>query len=246
MRPENIFLSVFAYAAFCALPNSVYGQSSAAIQNRLSQQNKECTLYAYKEHYRGTIPGADQPVTIAGYTLEGCNGGNNWGRTFGVFYEMGGKVREYKYPSEPMPGPDIDRRSVTVRGDQITVRYSERGPNDAYCCPTLRRIAVYRLTNGAVVPVSPISSDLQTSTVIRPPDYMLDPTLPRVGIGGQFFVNLRLGPSSNTPILGNPLLEGLKVNILDNASRPWYRVQLSDGRVGFIHGNFLSPPESAQ
>jgi len=154
MRLAKIRLPVLAFAALFSLDNRVYGQSSVAIQKHLAQQNKGCSLYAYQESFHGAIPGADQPVTIASYTLEGCGGGNDYARTVVVFYETGGQVRQYKPPSPGISGPDVDdRNGVVVSGDQITVRYSDYGPGDARCCPTLKRTARYRLTNGGIVPV---------------------------------------------------------------------------------------------
>lgn len=154
MRLAKICLPMLACVVLWSSHDRVYGQSSAAIQKYLGQQNKGCSLYAYQESFRGAITGVDQPVTIASYTLEGCGGGNDYARTVGVFYEAGGQIWQYKPPSPAISGPDVDDRGgVTVHGDQITVRYSDYGPSDPRCCPSLKRTARYRLSNGGIVPV---------------------------------------------------------------------------------------------
>ncbi|MBN9562614.1 MAG: hypothetical protein J0H14_18085 [Alphaproteobacteria bacterium] len=121
-------------------------QTAAEIQKYLAQQSKECSLYAYQENFRGMIPGMPQAITVASYTIESCNGGNNAFRTVGVFYEENGKVRQFMGPRHPISGPV----SVTIHGDRLTVHSLEYGPNDARCCPTVRHIANYRLANGAI------------------------------------------------------------------------------------------------
>jgi hypothetical protein len=115
--------------------------------------NQDCSIQGYEEFFRGAIPGFSQPVIIAAYTIEGCGGGNNWGRAVSVFYSAGGSVREFKQPSPGVRGPDIgDKHGVTVSGDRLTVRYSDYGPNDAHCCPSLHKTATFRLVNGAIIP----------------------------------------------------------------------------------------------
>ena len=154
MRLAKMCLPFLTCTALCYLDKEVHGQSSATIQTYLSEANKNCSLYAYQENFRGRIPGADHPITIASYTVESCGGSNQAERTVGVFYEADGRVKQYKPPDPPIPGPDVDdRNGVTVRGTQITVRYSDYGPDDPRCCPSLKRTANYRLTNGGIVPV---------------------------------------------------------------------------------------------
>jgi hypothetical protein len=99
------------------------------------------------------VPGAGQPVVIASFTIEGCGGRNNYGRTVGVFYEANGIVRRFKPPAVPVGGPDVDDpNGVTVQGDRITVRWSDYAPDDPRCCPSLKRTTSYRLSNGTIVP----------------------------------------------------------------------------------------------
>ena len=52
-----------------------------------------------------------------------------------------------------IPGPDKgDRHGVTVRGDRMTVRYSDYAPQDPRCCPSLHKVATFRLVNRAIIP----------------------------------------------------------------------------------------------
>ena len=128
-------------------------QSADAIQKYLAARAPECSIYGYEEYFRGSIPGMSQSVTVAAYTVEGCGGGNNWARFVSAFYSPDGSVREFGHSAAGIPGPDIgDRRGVTVRGDRMTVRYSDYAPQDPRCCPSLHKTAAYRLVNGAIVP----------------------------------------------------------------------------------------------
>ena len=128
-------------------------QSADAIQKYLAARAPECSIYGYEEYFRGSIPGMSQPVTVAAYTVEGCGGGNNWERFVSAFYLSNGGVREFKHSAAGIPGPDIgDRRGVTVRGDRMTVRYSDYAPQDPRCCPSLHKVATFRLVNGAIFP----------------------------------------------------------------------------------------------
>jgi hypothetical protein len=153
MRLTQLWLPVIAIGAFFVPLATTEAQSADAIQKFLAQQAKGCSLYGYREYFRGTMPGANQPIGIASYTIEGCNGGNGYARTIGVFYEAGGKIRQMKRPSAPIVGPDVDDPTgVTVQGDQITIQYSAYAPDDARCCPSLKKTAHYKLANDAIVP----------------------------------------------------------------------------------------------
>src|SRR4051812_21567551 len=104
---------IVAATILLSAPLGAYAQSAGSIQKYLAAQNQECSIYGYEEFFRGAIPGFSQPVTIAAYTVEGCGGGNNWGRTVSVFYSTGGSVREFKQPSPGVRGPDVgDKRGV--------------------------------------------------------------------------------------------------------------------------------------
>ena len=146
---------VYWRSEFVLLSNSVTAraQSADAIQKYLAAHAQGCSLYGYEEYFRGSIPGMSQPVAVAAYTVEGCGGGNNWGRFVSAFYLSNGGVREFKHSAAGIPGPDIgDRRGATVRGDRMTVRYSDYAPQDPRCRPSLHKVATFRLVNGAISP----------------------------------------------------------------------------------------------
>jgi hypothetical protein len=153
MRLSPWLLPVLTIGTLSLSVASAEAQSAEAIQRFLAQQATGCSLYGYREYFHGTMPGADQPVTIASYTFEGCGGGNDYARTVGVFYEAGGQVRQMKRPSTAVDGPDVnDASGVVVQGNKITVRYSAYAPDDARCCPSLKKTARYKLANGAIIP----------------------------------------------------------------------------------------------
>lgn len=142
---------VLVAAGLIAFVGGARGQSTTSIQRYLAEQNKDCSIYAYQEKFRGTVPGIAQPVTVAAYTLESCGGGNTYSRTVGVFYGSDSKVERFKAPQ--IEGPSVDdRNGVAVRGDRLIVRSLTYAPNDARCCPTVKRTMTYRLTDGVVVP----------------------------------------------------------------------------------------------
>jgi hypothetical protein len=150
-RYTKAVLTIIA-CALVAAPAAA--QSSTSIQAFLRQSAPSCQLVGYEENYRGIMAGAEGPVAVATYTLEGCGGGSNWSRTVDVFQDAGGgKVRHFKPPNPPIEGPDIGNRGgVVVSSDHFTVQALTLGPDDAHCCPTVRVIKSYRILNGAVVP----------------------------------------------------------------------------------------------
>jgi hypothetical protein len=153
MRSLEWWLPVVTAVVVSVLPTATHAQTSAAIQKYLHQQARGCSLYAYQENFRGKLPGAEMPVTIATYTLESCSGGNDAVRTVGVFYEANGAVHQLKRPARPIDGPDVeDSAGVTIQGDRITIRFSDYAPTDPRCCPSLKRTRSYKLLNGAIVP----------------------------------------------------------------------------------------------
>jgi LppP/LprE lipoprotein len=146
-------LKWLAIAAICAVPAAAHAQSAEAIQKYLTAHARGCTLYGYREYYRGKIPGIDQTVAIAAYTLESCGGGNNYARTVDVFYGTDAAVRQMRQPMQGVPGPDADDpNGVTLVGDTMTVRYSDYAEADPRCCPSLKRSARFRITNAGVIP----------------------------------------------------------------------------------------------
>ncbi len=123
-------------------------QSASAIQAHITRSNPGCDIFRPEEAYRGPLPGAPVPVVVMVYTLEGCGGGNNWGRVFGVFGQQGGRIVEYRQSSPPRFMVDGAR----VANGVIEVNGLGYGPSDPRCCPSQRLRARFRLADGAVVP----------------------------------------------------------------------------------------------
>lgn len=123
-------------------------QSADAIRAHIAQANPGCDIYRPEETYRGPLPGAPGPVVVMVYTLEGCGGGNNWGRVFGVFAEQKGRIIEFRQPNPP--GFMVDAANVTH--GMIEVNGLAYGPRDPRCCPSQRRRERFRVADGAVVP----------------------------------------------------------------------------------------------
>lgn len=123
-------------------------QSADAIRAHIARANPGCDIYRPEETYRGPLPGAPGPVVVVVYTLEGCGGGNDWNRVFGVFYGQDGRVTEVPQPHPPSFMVD----AATVTHGAIEVNGLAYGPRDPRCCPSQRRRERFRLVDGAMAP----------------------------------------------------------------------------------------------
>ena len=95
-----------------------------------------------------SLSGAAALVVVLVYTLEGCGGGNNGARLFGVFAENGARIIAYRVERPPAWSVDTAR----VIAGRIEVAGLAYGPNDPRCCPTLRRSSRYMVDGRTVVP----------------------------------------------------------------------------------------------
>jgi len=141
-------LRITCFAALLmAITGTAQAQSSDAIRAYLARSNPGCDIFRPEETYRGPLPGAAGPVVVMVYTVEGCGGGNNWARLFGVFAMTGGAIFEY---TQPTPPPFVVDGACVTNG-ALVISGLGYGPNDAQCCPSQRRTARYRIDGRTVI-----------------------------------------------------------------------------------------------
>ena len=99
----------------------------------LRHANPDCTVNVVSS-LTGPVRGADTPVTIVKYGVEGCGGGNNWTVALAVLHDAGhGQVAAFE--DARLRLPIVDR--VGLSGGTIQVRTLDWGPRDAHCCPSV-------------------------------------------------------------------------------------------------------------
>jgi len=140
-------ISMAAVLLASTLP--VEAQTAGAVQDYLKKSNPRCDIDLYREVYRGPLRGAVQPVTIATFSIDGCDGANSGADVFGVFSEDGGVVREWHI----VPETEIAGRvtSVAVVKGRVEVRWSSWNPSDPRCCPSLAHKTAFVLRDGQAV-----------------------------------------------------------------------------------------------
>ncbi|MGI4952584.1 MAG: hypothetical protein ACRYGM_12340 [Janthinobacterium lividum] len=137
----GVLLAALALAP-AARADAVAAPSDAAALALEQRSSKGCSVDGFHTVFRGTLPGAAVPVTIATFAVEGCGGGS-----FGVFSAQGGTVVEW--PQSPAPAGRVSE--VVVQGDRLVVRWMTFRPVDPMCCPSEPHRAAYRLSGGRVI-----------------------------------------------------------------------------------------------
>ena len=121
--------------------------SDEAVISLVKRTNKDCSVDRYRTIFRGVFPGADMPVTIATFAVEGCGGGSNGGGSFGVFSGEGVTVVEW--PQSPIPAGRVD--GIELAGGKLLVQWMAFKPTDPMCCPSAAHRTSYRLNARKVV-----------------------------------------------------------------------------------------------
>ena len=121
--------------------------SDEAVISLERRMNKDCSVDRYRTVFRGAFPGADVPVTIATFAVEGCGGGSNGGGSFGVFSGEGGTVVEW--PQSPIPAGRVS--GIELAGGKLLVQWMAFKPTDPMCCPSAAHRTSYRLNARKVV-----------------------------------------------------------------------------------------------
>ncbi len=144
----GVLLAVLAAApgagAAAVAPSAPSDAAAIALEQK---GNPGCSVDRFHAVFRGMLPGAAVPVTVASFAVEGCGGGSNGGGSFGVFSQQGGTVVEW--PQAPAPAGRVD--DVVVQDGRLLVRWMTFAPTDPMCCPSRPHRAAYRLSGGRVV-----------------------------------------------------------------------------------------------
>lgn len=120
------------------------------VLKRIEQDNRECSV---EMSYAGRIAAGGGPSSarfdgalVLIYSVDGCNGGNNWGYTAQVYGVKDDTAVELGKPQSwsIVKGADFnDKRAVIYAVSQ--------GPGDAHCCPTEGKSIEVTVSNGQAV-----------------------------------------------------------------------------------------------
>lgn len=98
---------------------------------------------------KGEIQG--RTLTVALYTVEGCNGGNNWHSSVTAFDTKGKPLGTYELAEGAAASfPDTS----PVRDGRIAIETLSLGPHDPHCCPSVRGKRYLTVKKGKLVPIS--------------------------------------------------------------------------------------------
>lgn len=119
------------------------------VLRRIEQDNRACNVgmsYAGRIAAGGLSAARFDGALVLIYSVDGCNGGNNWGYTAQVYGLREGTAVEIGKPQSwsVVKGADFnDKRAVIYAVSQ--------GPGDAHCCPTEGKTIEVTVSNGQAV-----------------------------------------------------------------------------------------------
>ena len=136
----------------------VYGAASASAQSVSDPQShfqnearrRQCALTQFQVIHQCALLLEPRFVSIVLVGVEGCGGGSNHGNSIQAFVSEGGRPRSLPV-SIGRSHPDSIGR-VRMQDSKIIVEGLSHGPDDARCCPTLRRLQDYTVMDGRVSP----------------------------------------------------------------------------------------------
>lgn len=119
------------------------------VLRRIEQDNRACNVgmsYAGRIAAGGLSAARFDGALVLIYSVDGCNGGNNWGYTAQVYGLREGTAVEIGKPQSwsVVKGADFnDKRAVIYAVSQ--------GPGDAHCCLTEGKTIEVTVSNGQAV-----------------------------------------------------------------------------------------------
>ncbi|MFF9552729.1 hypothetical protein [Methylobacterium fujisawaense] len=151
MRYALIGLALFiSCSGVHADPKSSDAAMMQRVLKRVEQDNRECNVGM---SYAGRITAGGGPsaarfdgALVLIYSVDGCNGGNNWGYTAQVYGLKDDTAVEIGKPQSwsIVKGADFnDKRAVIYAVAQ--------GPGDAHCCPSEGKTIEVTVNNGQAV-----------------------------------------------------------------------------------------------
>jgi hypothetical protein len=146
----------FIVAVFFALTigsvQLAYSQANetAIIDRHLSRQAKRYNCEEPKEYrktLRGDVNGDHTADIIVLYTLEGCDGANNYSQSLAVFLKKG---RSIQYATSAVVGGKLNRNVdlVSISGGRINLDTMGYRSKDPACCPSRKGKTKYTFSKG--------------------------------------------------------------------------------------------------
>jgi hypothetical protein len=146
----------FIVAAFFALTignaQLAYSQANenAVVDRYISRQAKSGRCDEFpdaRKTLRGDVNGDGRADVIVLYTLEGCDGANNWAQNLAVFLRKG---RSIQYAVHAVVGGKLNRsvELMSISGNRIDLDTKGYRSSDAACCPSRKGKTNYAFSNG--------------------------------------------------------------------------------------------------
>jgi len=146
----------FIVAAFFALTigsvQLVYSQAreTAIIDRHISRQAKSQSCEEFpdaRKTLRGDVNGDHIADIVVLYTLEGCDGANNYSQSLAVFLRKG---RAIQYATDAAVGGKLDRNVdlMSISGGRINLDTMGYRSNDPACCPSRKGKTKYVFSKG--------------------------------------------------------------------------------------------------
>jgi hypothetical protein len=95
---------------------------------------------------KGEIEGRSLSLVL--YTVEGCNGGNNWHSAVTAFDDNGKPLGTYELAEGT--SASFSEKSP-VRNGRIAIETLSLGPHDPHCCPSIRGKTYLTVKKGKLV-----------------------------------------------------------------------------------------------
>lgn len=152
MKKHFLFIAILSFTVLSAINNSFAQSADSVIKKYIAKQAKEENAVEYKEAHKivyGDVNGDKRKDAIVQFTLEGFDGGNNWGQRLAVFVNTG---KTYKFISEEIVGGKFftytsDLKSVTNNKINLTTETCSEPPQ-GLCENPKKGKAVFVVKNG--------------------------------------------------------------------------------------------------
>jgi hypothetical protein len=152
MKKRFLFIAILSFTVLVGVNNSLAQSAGSAIKKYIAKQAKEENAVEYKKVRKiiyGDVNGDKKKDAIVQFTLEGFDGGNNWGQRLAVFLNTG---KSYKFIGEEIVGGKFftytsDLKSVTDNKINLTTETCSEPPQ-GLCEKPKRGKAVFVVRSG--------------------------------------------------------------------------------------------------
>lgn len=152
MKKRFLIIAILSFTILVTANNSFAQSADSVIKKYIAKQAKEENAVEYPKARKiiyGDVNGDKKKDTIVQYTLEGFDGGNNWGQRLAVFVNTG---KTYKFIGEEIVGGKFftytsDLKSVTNNKINLTTETCSEPPQGLCKNPKKGR-AVFVVKNG--------------------------------------------------------------------------------------------------